>query len=164
MRKNKLSLSFYCKEISLVYPDADENKTYLQYVFDETEEDKLYRFFKAYDCIVDVDTDTGMTADAIRLRFKYDTPDETIKEICNKAIEMMWDEYSPVNVYGCTYYYENGKPTECDEGYGFMNENGNITWYNGYRPLNDEFHLSEVYEYDDNHQRYGKEIADYART
>lgn len=161
MRKDKLSLSFDYKEVSLVYPDADENKTYLQYVFEEAEEDKLYRFFKAYDCIVDVDTDTGMTADAIRLSFKYDTPDETIKEICNKAIEMMWDEYQPANVYGCTYYYEGGKVRELDEGYGFMNEDGSVTWYDNYRPRNDEFHLSEVYEYDDNHRRYGKEIKNY---
>ena len=160
-RKDKLSLSFDCKEVSLVYPDADENKTYLQYVFDEDEEEKLYKFFKAYDCIVDIDTNTGITADAIRLSFKYDVPDETIIEICNKAIEMMWDTYRPVNVYGCTYYYENGKSTECDEGFGFMDDGRRITWYDGYRPRNDEFHLTEVCEYNHDLMRYGKEIEDY---
>jgi hypothetical protein len=150
-------LSFDYKEVSLVYPGED----YLQYVFDERELRKLCNFFESYDCIVHVDDNTGLTADAIRLTFKYDTPNETIEEICNKAIEMMWDTYQPVNVYGCTYYYENGKATECDEGFGFMNENKNIIWYNGYSPRNDEFHLTEVYEYDCDFGRYGKEITDY---
>lgn len=88
-RKNKLSIDFYCKEISLVYPDKDN--TFLEYIFEEDELDKLYNFFNAYDCVLDVDTDTGMTADAIRVSFKYDTPDEVVKEICEKAIEFMWE-------------------------------------------------------------------------
>ena len=87
-RKQKLSISFDCKNVSLVYPD--KNKINLEYIFEDDELGKLSSFFDAYDCIVDIDTDTGMTADAIRLSFKYDTPDEVVKEICEKAIEFMW--------------------------------------------------------------------------
>ena len=87
-RKQKLSMTFDSKAVSLQFPDA-ENATYLEYCYDEEEEEKLYNFFKAFDCIIDIDTHCGMTADAVRLQFKYDTPDETIKAICEKAIEFM---------------------------------------------------------------------------
>jgi len=96
-RKDKLSLSFDCKTVSLVYPDLDERQVYLQYVFDAQENNKLYEFFDTYDCVVDIDTHVGMSADAIRISFSYDTSDETIKEICHKAIEMMWNEYKENN-------------------------------------------------------------------
>lgn len=157
-RKDKLSLSFDCKTVSLVYPDQDEYQIYLQYVFDEKEYDKLYNFFHAYDCVVDIDTHVGMCADAIRISFSYDTPDETIREICNKAIEMMWNEYEPINIYGYTEHYENGECVHETEGYGFRDENGNMTWYDGYQPYNDEFHISHIFEYDDVNSKYGKEI------
>ena len=88
-RKNKLGFTLDYKEVSLQYPDA-ENATYLEYCFDADEEEKLHKFLKTFDCICDIDFDVGMTADAVRLRFKYDTPDETVVEICNKAIEHMW--------------------------------------------------------------------------
>lgn len=88
-RKHKLGITFDFKEVSLQYPDA-ENATYLEYCFDEDELEKLRTFFKAFDCVCDIDTNCGITADAVRLCFKYDTPDETIKAICEKAIEWMW--------------------------------------------------------------------------
>ena len=87
-RKQKLSISFDYKNVSLVYPDKD--KTNLEYIFEDDELYKLDNFLNTYDCILDVDLDTGMSADAVRISFKYDTPDEMIKEICEKAIEYMW--------------------------------------------------------------------------
>lgn len=93
-RKNKLSLSLDSKEVSLMYPDSEERRYCLEYVFEEEELEKLCNFFKQYDCVWDVDTDVGMSADAIRVSFKYDTPDETIKEICEKAIDLMWEDYN----------------------------------------------------------------------
>lgn len=99
-RKNKLSFTFDSKEVSLQYPDA-ENATFLEYCFDEDEQEKLKKFLKTFDCIYDIDLDCGMTADAVRLRFKYDTPDETIREICNRVIEHMWQpNYILIEVIG----------------------------------------------------------------
>ena len=90
-RVDKLSLRFDCKTVSLVYPDSKINPIYVQYTFEWDEEEKLYDFFYACDCVYDVELNRGMTADVITISFKYDTPDETIKEICEKAIELMWD-------------------------------------------------------------------------
>lgn len=45
MREDKLMLSFNYKEVSLVYPGNKDKPYALQYVFDEQEEDKLFRFF-----------------------------------------------------------------------------------------------------------------------
>lgn len=90
-RKNKLSLSLDSKEVSLVYPDSEERRYCLEYIFEEEELEKLCDFFKRYNCVLDIDTDVGMSADAIRVSFKYDTPDEIVKEICKKAIEFMWE-------------------------------------------------------------------------
>ena len=87
-RKQKLSISFDCKNVSLVYPDKD--KIHLEYIFDDDELKKLYDYLKSYHCVLDVDLDTGMTADAVRISFKYDTPDEVVKEICEETIEFMW--------------------------------------------------------------------------
>jgi hypothetical protein len=89
-RKHKLSIDFDCKNVSLVYPDRGKSKTYLEYIFEDDELDKLSNFLNAYDCVLDVDLDTGMSSDAVRISFKYDTPDEIVKDICNKAIEFMW--------------------------------------------------------------------------
>ena len=91
-RKNKLSLSLDSKEVSLVYPDSEERRHCLEYIFEEEELEELCNFFKQYDCVWDVDTYTGMSADAIRISFKYETPDEIVKEICEKAIEFMWED------------------------------------------------------------------------
>ena len=38
----------------------------------------------------------------------------------------------PVNVYGWTRYYKYGTLNFIRDGFGFRDENGNITWYEGY--------------------------------
>lgn len=53
----------------------------------------------------------------------------------------------PVNVYGSTSYYENGLLECIYDGFGYEDENGNITWYDGYEPRNDEFHLTTIARY-----------------
>lgn len=53
----------------------------------------------------------------------------------------------PVNVYGQTNYYENGLLECITDGFGYRDENGNITWYEGYMPIDDEFHQSIVCPY-----------------
>ena len=54
----------------------------------------------------------------------------------------------PVNVVGITSYYENGLVDCVYDGYGYRDENGNITWYDGYNPpKDDEFHLTTIIPY-----------------
>lgn len=53
----------------------------------------------------------------------------------------------PVNVYGQTSYYEFGILECVYDGFGFRDQNGNVTWYEGYEPANDEFHTSIVIPY-----------------
>ena len=51
-----------------------------------------------------------------------------------------------VNVFGVTNYYLNGELEYTKDGFGYKDEKGNITWYDGYsqEPDND-FHLSFIY-------------------
>ena len=54
----------------------------------------------------------------------------------------------PVNVVGITSYYENGLLECVYDGYGYRDGNGNITWYDGYNPPeDDEFHLTIIISY-----------------
>ena len=53
----------------------------------------------------------------------------------------------PVNVYGSTSYYENGSLECVYDGFGYRDRNGNITWYDGYTPKDDEFHLTTIAPY-----------------
>lgn len=53
----------------------------------------------------------------------------------------------PVNVYGQTSYYVDGELECIYDGFGFRDENGNITWYDGYVPCDDGFHLTIVVPY-----------------
>ena len=54
----------------------------------------------------------------------------------------------PVNVYGTTEYWENGLLECVDDGFGYRDKDGNITWYNGYNPpLDDEFHSTLIISY-----------------
>lgn len=54
----------------------------------------------------------------------------------------------PVNVYGTTSYYENGLLECVFEGFGYCDNDGNITWYEGYNPpKDDEFYLTTVVPY-----------------
>ena len=54
----------------------------------------------------------------------------------------------PVNVYGSTSYYERGEVECIYDGFGYRDSNGNITWYDGYNPPeDDEFHLTTITPY-----------------
>lgn len=54
----------------------------------------------------------------------------------------------PVNVYGITEYRENGSLEELYDGFGYRDNEGNITWYDGYNPpKDDEFHSTMIVSY-----------------
>ena len=54
----------------------------------------------------------------------------------------------PVNVYGVTEYWEHGTLECVFDGFGYRDDNGNITWYDGYNPpKNDEFYLTTIVPY-----------------
>lgn len=53
----------------------------------------------------------------------------------------------PVNVYGSTSYYERGVIECVYDGFGYRDSDGNITWYDGYEPKDDEFHLTTIVPY-----------------
>lgn len=91
-RMHKLSLCFEYKTVALNYPIAEDG-CYLEYCFCSNDEEysKLYNYFKELDCVLNIDTDVGMTEAVFYIDFKYDTPDETIKELCEKAIDMAWN-------------------------------------------------------------------------
>lgn len=54
----------------------------------------------------------------------------------------------PVNVYGTTAYWKN-ELLECVyDGFGYRDNNGNITWYDGYNPpKDDESHSTMIMPY-----------------
>lgn len=54
----------------------------------------------------------------------------------------------PVNVYGTTEYWENGV-LECTfDGFGYRDNDGNITWYDDYNPpKDDDFYLTTIVSY-----------------
>ena len=54
----------------------------------------------------------------------------------------------PVNVYGSTSYYKNGIVECMYDGFGYEDKNGDIIWYDGYNPPeDDEFHLTTIIYY-----------------
>lgn len=54
----------------------------------------------------------------------------------------------PVNVCGVTSYYEHGLLECVYDGYGYRDEDGNITWYGDYNPpKNDKSHSTLVIPY-----------------
>ena len=63
----------------------------------------------------------------------------------------------PVNVYGTTEVYDKNKLLDCVyDGFGYRDSNGNITWYEGYNPPNDdEFHSTLIVSYGN-----GKDISE----
>ena len=72
---------------------------------------------------------------------------------CNDYIAEKCEEYrekgtQPVNVYGTTDYYENGM-LECTfDGFGYRDNDGNITWYQGYNPpKDDDFYYTLIVPY-----------------
>ena len=93
-RNRSLPLTFepYAKVVQLNYPDNIENPVCLEYCGSHWA-DLLDDFFRnneeIYQHIHQLGTDLGMTAGAIEIYFKYDTPNELIEDICNKAIKMM---------------------------------------------------------------------------
>lgn len=91
-RKHKLNFAFEYKTVTLNYPIA-EGKNYLEYCFDTDSEEyiRLYNYFNEMDCVYDIDTDTGMTDVVFYINFKYDTPDELIKQLLKSAIKMAED-------------------------------------------------------------------------
>lgn len=99
-RNRALPLKFepYAKVIYLNYPDNIENPCALEYC-GERWANLLYDFFRnnaeIYDLILQLDTDLGMTNGAIEVYFKYDTPNDVIEDICNKAIQFVLKETQP---------------------------------------------------------------------
>ncbi len=94
-----LALERYAKVVFLNYPDNIENPGCLEYCGTHWE-NLLYDFFRnneeIYNYIWQLGTDLGMTAGAIEIYFKYDTPDNIIEEICNQAIQMMREATQPI--------------------------------------------------------------------
>lgn len=100
-RNRTLPLTFepYAKVVWLNYPDNIEAPHCLEFCGTHWE-DLLYDFFRnneeIYQHIHQLDTDLGMTAGAIEIHFKYDTPNELIEHICNQAIQMIQVAATPI--------------------------------------------------------------------
>lgn len=95
-RNRNLPLKFepYSKKVSLHYPDNIEDSSLLEYCGTHWE-NLLQYFFRSYDCVLETDTNNGMTSQAIEISFKYDTSDEIIKFICNQAIQFLLEATKP---------------------------------------------------------------------
>lgn len=90
--KHKLNFAFECKTVTLNYPLVEDGNS-LEYCFDSDSEEyqKLYNYFYEMDCVFDIDTNVGMTEVVFYVSFKYDTPDELIKQLLTNAVEMAWN-------------------------------------------------------------------------
>lgn len=110
-RDRTLPLKFepYAKVVWLNYPDNIEHPNCLEYC-GEHWANLLYDFFhnneEIYDKIHQLDTDLGMTAGAIEIHFKYDTPEDVIEEICNQAIQFMLKAMQPAFKVGQTALFK----------------------------------------------------------
>lgn len=95
-RNRNLPLKFepYSKKVSLHYPDNIEDASLLEYCGTHWE-NLLQYFFRSYDCVLETDTNNGMTSQAIEISFKYDTSDEMIEVICNQAIQFILGATTP---------------------------------------------------------------------
>ena len=95
-RQRNLPLKFesYSKTVSLHYPDNVEDSNLLEYSGTHWE-NLLKYFFRSFDCVLDTDTNNGMTSQAIEISFKYNTSDEMIENICNQAIQFMLKATEP---------------------------------------------------------------------
>ena len=115
-RNRNLPLTFepYAKVVWLNYPDNIECPNCLEYCGDRWAS-LLYDFFRnneeIYDLIWSLDTDMGMTAHAIEIHFKYDTPNDVIEDICNQAIQFVLKETQPKFKVGQTVLF---KTTQSD--------------------------------------------------
>lgn len=95
-RQRNLPLKFepYSKTVSLHYPDNVEDSNLLEYSGTHWE-NLLKYFFRSFDCVLDTDTNNGMTSQAIEISFKYNTSDEMIEVICNQAIQFILEATKP---------------------------------------------------------------------
>lgn len=95
-RNRNLPLKFktYAKTVSLHYPDNIEDSNLLEYCGTHWE-NLLTEFFRKQECVIETDTNNGMTSQAIEISFKYDTSDEIIEVICNQAIQLILDAAQP---------------------------------------------------------------------
>ena len=50
----------------------------------------------------------------------------------------------PVNVYGITEYWKNGILEYTFDGFGYRDNDGNITWYDDYNPPKDNNFYSTI--------------------
>ena len=56
-----------------------------------------------------------------------------------------------INVYGQTdFYNKDGFLDSMCDGFGYRDEYGNITWYDGYKGWSDEFTRTTIYPANDN--------------
>ena len=101
-RNRTLPLKFapQAKLVCLEYPNATHRPYALEYCGPHWE-NLLFDFFynnkEIREHLYDIpDIDVGFTNDAIRISFKYDTPNEVIEEICNRAIQMMQIATQPI--------------------------------------------------------------------
>ena len=95
-RKRDLPLKFepYSKVVSLHYPDNIEDSNLLEYCGTHWENLLTY-FFRSQECVLDTDTNNGMTPQAIEISFKFDTSDEKIEVICKQAIQFILEAAEP---------------------------------------------------------------------
>ena len=61
----------------------------------------------------------------------------------------------PVNVYGITELWIDDLLECVTDGFGYRDANGTIQWYDGYKPVEDETHLSIIVPYGN-----GRELSD----
>jgi len=62
-----------------------------------------------------------------------------------RGVVLQYKVVEAPNVYGSTELYTNGVPEIIADGFGFKDENGHITWFDGYDPpCDDEFHLTTI--------------------
>ena len=86
-RNRNLPLKFepYAKTVSLHYPDNIEDPNLLEYCGTHWE-NLLTDFFSKQECVIETNTNNGITSQAIEISFEYNTSDEMIQLICEQAI------------------------------------------------------------------------------
>ena len=107
-RSQPLTYRPLSKMVCLEYPDNSEYPNCLAYCGTYWE-DKLYNFFDGNEYVCEIDTNVGMTNVAIYVGFKYDTPDEVVKEICEQAIQMIEKAKQPKFKVGEGTFFATGQ-------------------------------------------------------
>jgi hypothetical protein len=76
--------------VSIEYPT---NKNYYKYIFKDDVSRVLLNFIKKFDCIYDIDFDTGISDDYVRISFNREkTATKEIEMTCNEIIEFLYNE------------------------------------------------------------------------